>query len=120
MAKKKNEILLEEETVDSLEQSVAIRYPEHATLNEPGNVVIIGHNYKNGKFFSNLKKIEIGDTINITDLNGKKLTYKVYDIYQTDPDDFEYSIRDVGDNTEITLVTCTDDSKERIIVKAKV
>ena len=45
--------ILEEETVSSLEQSVAIRYPSHATLNTVGNVVIVGHNYRNGMFFSN-------------------------------------------------------------------
>ena len=112
--------ILEEETVASLEQSVAVRYPEHATLNQVGNVVIVGHNYKNGLFFSNLKKVEVGDTVKITDANGTKLTYKVYDKYETTPEDFEYCIRDVGDNIEVTLVTCTDDSKARIILEAKV
>lgn len=112
--------ILEEESVASLEQSVAIRYPEHPKLNEIGNVVIIGHNYRNGMFFSNLKKVENGDEVKITDENGKKLTYTVYDKYITTAEDFEYSIRDVGENIEVTLVTCTDDGKDRIIVKAKV
>ena len=48
--------ILEKETVPSLEQSVAVRYPDNPKLNEPGNVVIAGHNYRNGQFFSNLKK----------------------------------------------------------------
>lgn len=112
--------ILEEESVASLEQSVAVRYPEHAKLNQIGNVVIVGHNYRNGLFFSNLKKVENGDIVKITDENGKKLTYTVYEKYETTAEDFEYSIRDVGDNIEVTLVTCTDDSKTRIIVKAKV
>lgn len=46
--------------------------------------------------------------------------YTVYEKYETTPEDVEYMTRDVGENTEITLVTCTDDSKARIIVKAKV
>lgn len=112
--------ILEKETVASLEQSVAVRYPDNAKLNEIGNVVIAGHNYKNGMFFSNLKKVSTGDKIKITDSNGKTLVYTVYEKYETTPEDVEYMTRDVGENTEITLVTCTDDSKARIIVKAKV
>ena len=112
--------VLEEETVASLEQSVAVRYPSHARLNEPGNVVIIGHNYRNGMFFSDLKKVVAGDKVLITDENGKTLTYTIYEIYETTPEDTGYITRDTGDNIEVTLVTCTDDSKARIIVKAKV
>lgn len=112
--------ILEKETVASLEQSVAVRYPNNPELNKVGNVVIVGHNYKNGMFFSNLKKVSTGDKINITDANGQKLTYTIYEKYETTPEDVAYITRDVGENTEITLVTCTDDSKARIIVKAKV
>lgn len=112
--------ILEEETVASLEQSVAVRYPARAKLNEPGNVVIVGHNYRNGMFFSNLKKVVVGDKVKITDETGKTLTYTIYEIYETTPEDVEYITRDTANNTEITLVTCTDDSKARIVVKAKV
>lgn len=112
--------ILEKETVASLEKSVAIRYPDNAKLNEIGNVVIAGHNYRNGMFFSNLKKVPTGDKVKITDLNGKTLVYTVYEKYETTPEDVEYMTRDVGENTEITLVTCTDNSKARIIVKAKI
>ena len=112
--------VLEDETVSSLEQSVAIRYPSHATLNSVGNVVIVGHNYRNGMFFSNLKKVSTGDKIKITDADGQTKVYTVYEVYETTPEDTSYITRDVGDNIEITLVTCTDDSKQRIIVKARV
>ena len=112
--------ILEEETVASLEQSVAIRYPSHATLNSVGNVVIVGHNYRNGMFFSNLKKVETGDKVKITDTNGQTKVYTVYEVYETTPEDTAYITRNVGENIEVTLVTCTDDSKARIIVKARV
>ena len=112
--------ILEEETVSSLEQSVVVRYPARAKLNEPGNVVIAGHNYRNGMFFSNLKKVAVGDKVNITDQNGKTLIYNIYEIYETTPEDTKYITRNTDGNTEVTLVTCTDDSKARIIVKAKV
>ena len=112
--------ILEKETVPSLEQSVAVRYPDNPKLNEPGNVVIAGHNYRNGQFFSNLKNVATGDIIKITDANGQTLVYTIYEKYETTPEDVAYITRDIGDNTEITLVTCTDDSSARIIVKARV
>lgn len=112
--------ILEKETVASLEQSVAVRYPDNPKLNEPGNVVIAGHNYRNGQFFSNLKNVATGDIIKITDTNGQTLVYTIYEKYETTPEDVAYITRNTGDNTEITLVTCTNDSNARIVVKAKV
>lgn len=112
--------ILEKETVPSLAQSVAVRYPDNPKLNEPGNVVIAGHNYRNGQFFSNLKNVTTGDIIKITDTSGQTLVYTIYEKYETTPEDVAYITRDIGDNTEITLVTCTDDSNARIIVKARV
>lgn len=112
--------ILQKETVASLEQSVAVRYPDNPKLNEPGNVVIAGHNYRNGQFFSNLKNVSTGDIIKITDTNGQTLVYTIYEKYETTPEDVAYITRDIGNNTEITLVTCTDDSNARIIVKARV
>lgn len=40
-------------------------------LNEEGNTVIVGHNYRNGGFFGNNKKLENGDKIYITDSKRK-------------------------------------------------
>lgn len=112
--------ILEKETVASLEQSVAVRYPDNPNLNQPGNVVIAGHNYRNGQFFSKLENVATGDIIKITDTNGQTLVYTVYEKYETTPEDVAYITRNVGNNTEITLVTCTDNSDARIIVKARV
>lgn len=112
--------ILEKETVASLEQSVAVRYPDNPKLNEAGNVVIAGHNYRNGQFFSNLKNVATGDIVKITDINGQTLVYTIYEKYETTPEDVAYITRDTGGNTEITLVTCTNDSNARIVVKARV
>lgn len=111
--------ILETETTASLEVAVAVRYPTNAQLNEKGNVVIAGHNYRNGLFFSNLKNVSIGDKVSIKDLDGKSLVYKIYKKYETTPEDTSFITRNTEDNTEITLVTCTDDSQNRIIVYAK-
>jgi len=103
----------------SLEASVAVMYPANPVLNTPGNIIIMGHNYRNGKFFSNLQKLSIGDKVFIEDLDGKKLTYTIYDMYEVKPEDVDYITRDTRGGTEITLYTCTDDGARRLIALAK-
>lgn len=88
-------------------------------LNQPGNTVIIGHNYRNGLFFSNNKKLNNGDKIYITDNDGKKLTYTIYNKFETTPEDTSFYQRDTGGKPEVTLSTCTDDSKARLIIFAR-
>lgn len=112
--------VLETSSVRALETAVAVVYPSNPVLNTPGNIVIQGHNYRNGKFFSNNKKLQIGDKIKITDLNNKTLTYTIYEIFETTPEDASYFTRDTGGNIEISLSTCTDDSKARLVILAKV
>ena len=87
--------------------------------NQVGNTVIAGHNYRNGQFFSNNYKLENGDTIYITDNSRTRLRYEVYNKYETTPEDADYMQRDTGGKPEISLTTCTDDSKARIIIWAR-
>ena len=88
-------------------------------MNSVGNVVLVGHNYRNGQFFSNNKKLANGDRIYITDLYGNKVTYIVYNVFQTNVNDTESYNRDTDGKMEITLSTCTDASNDqRIIVLA--
>lgn len=89
-----------------------------ADPNEIGNFCIVGHNYRNNKFFSKVPTLEIGDTIDITDTKGRTLIYEVYDKYVVSPDDVECTSQDTNGKKEITLITCTNDSKGRVIVKA--
>ncbi len=87
--------------------------------NEVGNFCIVGHNYRNTKFFSKLSTLVIGDTINITDLSGKTIKYMVYDQYVVDPTDVNCTSQLTEGRKEITLITCTLDSKHRTIIKAR-
>lgn len=109
--------ILEKVTKKSIETSVAFLYG--SGINQPGNSVIIGHNYRNGLFFSNNKKLNNGDKIYITDNSGKKLTYTIYDKFETTPEDTSFYQRDTGGKAEVTLSTCTDDSKARLIILAR-
>ena len=110
--------ILEKLTAKSLKVSVVLLYTAQG-LNNPGNTVIIGHNYRNGTMFSNVDKLKNGDIINITDNTGKKVKYKIYNIFRASGSESEYITRNTGGKREISLSTCTDDSKARTIVLAK-
>jgi LPXTG-site transpeptidase (sortase) family protein len=109
--------VLEEATKSSIEASVAVN--GGPGLNQIGNTIIIGHNYRNGTFFSNNKNLVEGDKIYITDNSGNKITYSIFNIYTTTTDDSEYYDRETDGKREVTLVTCTDDTKNRLIVCAR-
>lgn len=114
------EPILDEVTPEALEKAVAVLYPSNPKLNQPGNVVIIGHNYRNGKFFSNNKNLSTGDKIKIKDATGTELTYTIYQKFTTTEEDTSFYARDTKGAIEVTLSTCTDDAKERIIILARV
>ena len=95
-----------------------VKYHGHEP-NEVGNFCIVGHNYRNSKFFSKVPTLVVGDTVELTDLTKRKITYQVYDKYTVDPSDLSCTTQLTGGKKEITLITCTDDSKQRVIVKCK-
>ena len=87
-------------------------------VNDYGNLSIAGHNNKDGTMFGKTKKMQIGDIVELTDLKNQTIQYSIYDIFVTDPNDV--SILLPKDNIrEVTLITCTNGNKERLILKAK-
>ena len=110
--------ILEQLSKKSLETSVVLMYTAQG-LNNEGNSVIIGHNYRNGTMFSNVKKLSNGDYIYITDSTGRKVKYTIYNIYRASGSESSYMTRNTNGKREISLSTCTDDSKARTIVLAK-
>jgi len=111
--------ILDTVTPEALNTAVAVLYPSNPKLNEPGNVVIIGHNYRNGKFFSDNNKLSVGDKVLIKDTTGRELSYTIYQKFETSEQDTSFYTRDTNGIAEITLSTCTDDSKARIIILAR-
>lgn len=85
-----------------------------------GNLVIVGHNYKNGQFFGNLKKLTKGDNIFLFSRNGGGQKYKVYDIYIVDETDMSCTSQETNGKIELTLITCADDNKKRLVIKCRV
>ncbi len=110
--------ILAEVTKKSIEKSVAVFYSPG--INQLGNTIIMGHNYRNGLFFSKNKNLEIGDKIYITDLSGNRLEYTIYDKYETSESDSSYLTLETNGTIEVTLATCTDyDTSRRIIIRAR-
>lgn len=61
-----------------------------ANVNESGNLCIIGHNYNNGDFFSDLYKLSINDVIDIYDSNSNVVSYYIYKIYEIEANNLDY------------------------------
>lgn len=87
--------------------------------NEIGNLCIAGHNYIHNKFFGGLKKLDIGDKIEIYDLSGNAVTYEIYDIYETNYDDTSCTFQNTNNTRIVTLITCNNVNGKRLVLHAK-
>ena len=86
--------------------------------NQIGNFCIAGHNYITSNMFHYLKDLEIGDKIYLTDAIFGKTEYEIYDKDIVNPKDISCLSQETDGKIELTLITCTTDSKNRIIIKA--
>lgn len=87
-------------------------------VNDYGNLSIAGHNNKDGTMFGKTKKLENGDIVELTDLTGQTVKYSIYNIFVTDPNDVNILLPKDEYVREVTLITCTNGNKERLIIKA--
>lgn len=90
-----------------------------AEPNEVGNYCIAGHNYITKNMFSKLGELEIGDEMILTDNYNGSVHYTIYDKYKADPEQTQPLSQDTNGNVELTLITCSDYSSKRIIIKAR-
>lgn len=88
-------------------------------VNEVGNVTLAGHNNLNGTMFGKIKKLEEGDIIELTDIQNVTLKYKIFKKYVIDPNDISVILPEQEGVREITLITCTNGNKNRLIIKAQ-
>ena len=109
--------IVDKVTTTSITAAAAVLYGPG--LNEVGNTVIVAHNYRNGTFFSNNKKLVIGDKVYITDSTGRKIEYTIYKTYLASETEFDYATRDTAGKREISLSTCTTDPTKRLVIWAK-
>ena len=88
-------------------------------VNDFGNLSIAGHNNYDGTMFGKTKKLEIGDNIELTDLKKQTINYQIYNKFITNPNDVSILKTEDDSIREITLITCTNGNKERLILKAR-
>ena len=87
--------------------------------NKIGNYCIAAHNYKKKNMFNHIIELEEKDKIYLTDNENGKIEYEVYDVYKVEPTDNTPLVQETNGQVEITLITCSDYSSKRIIVKAR-
>jgi len=85
-------------------------------LGEKGNIAIVGHNYNDNRFFSRIGELDVKDKIILEDLKNNKYEYVIFDIFETREDDM--TVLKATKNYELTLITCNNSNKKRVIVKA--
>ncbi len=86
--------------------------------NEVGNFCIAGHNYEKENMFNHLIDLEIGDELYLLDNNNGKIVYKICDIYKVKPNNVDPLNQDTEGKRVVTLITCVNYSKNRLIVQA--
>ena len=88
-------------------------------VNGYGNLSIAGHNKYDGTMFGKIDKLDINDELNLTDMTKRTINYKVYSKFITDPNDVSVLENQNESEREVTLITCTNGNRKRLIVKAK-
>ena len=72
----------------------------------------------NGTMFGKIKDLEVGDIIELTDIQKVILKYQINKIYVTDPNDISCILPEKENVRELTLITCTNGIYFCLIVKA--
>ena len=108
--------ILIETTQDSLTKTIT-RFGK-GEVNGDGNLCLAGHDYINNSMFGGIDKLEDEDEILITDLYGNKVTYTIFDKYTTNPDDTSVLESIDSRKREVTLITCSNGNKDRLIIRA--
>ncbi|MBQ9023997.1 MAG: sortase [Bacilli bacterium] len=113
-----NTVILKEQTYAAMNIGAVKTYG--VDLNEKGGFVISGHNFRGRSvFFYNIKNLKSGDIIKITDNKGRSLDYSVYEVDRyVSPNDVSYLVK--TEDYHVTLVTCENGGKTRIVVKAHI
>lgn len=105
------------EGADSYELSCGIGHiTDTAGIGEVGNCVLAGHNgSRHGIYFTHLKTLKEGDVVKLTDKKGNQYFYEVESMKVVGP--YDNSVKDQGEKTELTLITCENKGTMRLIVK---
>ena len=113
-----NSVIIKEQTSKAMSVGIVLSYGN--AINEEGGFVLSGHNFRGQNiFFYNIRNLKSGDKITITDTSGVQMDYTVYEVLRN-VDPTETSYLNSFDGYHVTLVTCENGGKARIVVKARV
>ena len=96
---------------------VVAKYKNSPNFGENGNTILAAHNNMKGSIFRNLYKVKIGDTIEVQKDN-EVFKYKITQREIVEPNDPSLLTQDLS-KKEITLITCTNRAKQRLILKGE-
>lgn len=108
------------EGTDDANIGVAIgHFKESVGIGQEGNCALAGHNGGTyGRYFGDIKNLNEGDEIIMTDLSGTEYTYNVTEKFVVEPTDV-FVVKDLGVSGKyLTMVTCTEHGTKRLIVRA--
>ena len=106
-------IMLGEENLDY----VVAKYRNSPSFGESGNIILAGHNNMKGSIFRSLHKLKIGTIVEIQSDN-KIYKYKIIEKEIVEPNNPSLLTQDLS-KKEITLITCTNHAKQRLILKGE-
>ncbi|MGU8770599.1 class D sortase [Clostridium perfringens] len=101
---------------DNLKYVVA-KYRNSPNFGENGNTILAGHNNMAGSIFKNLYKVKVGDIVEVQ-YGNKIFKYKISQKEIIEPNDSSLLTQDLS-KKEITLITCTNRAKQRLILKGE-
>ena len=96
---------------------VVAKYKNSPNFGENGNTILAAHNNMKGSIFRNLYKVKIGDTVEVQKDN-ELFKYKITQREIVEPNDPNLLTQDLS-KKEITLITCTNRAKQRLILKGE-
>ena len=96
---------------------VVAKYRNSPNFGESGNVILVGHNNMKGSIFRSLHKLKIGTIVEIQSDN-KIYKYKITEREIVEPNNPSLLSQDLS-KKEITLITCTNHAKQRLILKGE-
>ena len=96
---------------------VVAKYKNSPNFGENGNTILAAHNNMKGSIFRNLYKVKIGDTVEVQKDN-EVFKYKITQREIVEPNDPRLLTQDLS-KKEITLITCTNRAKQRLILKGE-
>lgn len=110
-------IILDEVSDENLDISISkVTGPD---IHQPGNLVLAGHNMKNGSFFGKLNKANASTIIYLQNNSNITQKYKVEKMYTVKDTDLKPLEQNNTSDKLLTLITCTSNSTERLIVVAE-